>query len=60
MAFIDSSAAFIKEDDEKKKNLEIIRQAIATTNETIKIFKHIHEVMENENKRRANLIRKLE
>lgn len=42
---MDRCANFIKEEEEKKKELEQILQGVSTTNETIKIFKHIHDAM---------------
>jgi hypothetical protein len=47
MGFMDRSATFVREEEEKKKELEQILQAVSTTSETIKIFKHIHEAMES-------------
>jgi uncharacterized protein YeeX (DUF496 family) len=60
MGFMDRSAAFVREEEEKKKELEQILQAVSTTSETIKIFKHIHEAMEGESKRRGELLRRVE
>ncbi len=60
MGFIDRSAAFVREEEEKKKELEQILQAVSTTGETIKIFKHINEAMEGESKRRGELLRRLQ
>lgn len=47
MGFMDRTASFIRQEEDKKKDLEQIIQGVTTTNETIKIFKHIHEAMES-------------
>jgi hypothetical protein len=53
MPFMDRCTTFIKEEEDKKRELEQILQGVSTTNETIKIFKHIQEAMESENRRRS-------